>query len=66
MPLRPAQAALHRRTRRPDPPAVAGWCRAHLPRLEVVELGHGLHFVQEDHPHAIGRGLADWLSRLPA
>lgn len=48
------------------PPPVARWCRAHLPRLEVIELGHGLHFVQEDHPHAIGRGLAEWLSRLPA
>ncbi|PCC72961.1 haloalkane dehalogenase [Nannocystis exedens] len=48
------------------PPAVAAWCRAHLPRLEVIELGRGLHFVQEDHPHSIGRGLAGWLSRVPA
>lgn len=48
------------------PAPVAAWCRAHLPRLEVIELGPGLHFVQEDHPHAIGRGLAQWLARLPA
>ena len=42
------------------------WCRAHLPNLEVIPLGAGLHFVQEDHPHAIGRHLADWIRRLPA
>jgi haloalkane dehalogenase len=48
------------------PAPVVAWCRANLPRLEVIELGRGLHFVQEDHPHAIGRGLASWLARLPA
>lgn len=47
------------------PAPLVAWCRDNLPRLEVIELGRGLHFVQEDHPHAIGRGLADWLSRLP-
>lgn len=31
--------------------------------LEARFLGAGLHFVQEDHPHLIGQGLADWLRR---
>jgi haloalkane dehalogenase len=39
------------------------WCRAHLPNLDVVELGHGFHFLQEDHPHEIGAHLAAWLRR---
>jgi haloalkane dehalogenase len=47
-----------------QPPLVA-WCRANLPNLEVVELGRGIHYVQEDHPHAIGDHLADWVRRLP-
>jgi haloalkane dehalogenase len=46
------------------PPPVAAWCRANLPQLEIVPLGQGTHYVQEDHPHAIGRKLADWLRAL--
>jgi len=43
---------------------LVAWCRAHLPALGVVPLGQGLHYIQEDHPHAIGRALADWIRRL--
>jgi haloalkane dehalogenase len=32
-----------------------------LKSTRSVYLGSGLHFVQEDHPHTIGRELADWL-----
>lgn len=35
-----------------------------VPNLEVRFLGAGTHFVQEDHPHLIGQGLADWLRRM--
>lgn len=45
------------------PPPLAAWARANLPNLEVVHLGAGRHYVQEDHPHAIGKGIADWLAR---
>ena len=44
-------------------PLVA-WCKQHLPHLEVVPLGAGIHYLQEDHPHEIGRALAAWLPRL--
>jgi haloalkane dehalogenase len=47
------------------PAPMVAWCRANLPSLEVVELGRGLHYLQEDHPHAIGQRLAEWVARLP-
>jgi haloalkane dehalogenase len=46
-----------------SPPLVA-WCREHLPNLEVVPLGQGIHYIQEDHPHALGEHLAEWIGRL--
>ncbi|KAL7952922.1 alpha/beta-hydrolase [Trichoderma compactum] len=32
-----------------------------LKNIKVVYLGDGIHYVQEDHPHTIGRELANWL-----
>jgi len=32
-----------------------------LRNIKTVFLGPGLHYVQEDHPHAIGREIAQWL-----
>jgi hypothetical protein len=29
-----------------------------------VDLGHGIHFLQEDHPHRIGAELAAWYDGL--
>ncbi len=40
------------------------WAKAHLENLETVDLGAGIHFLQEDHPHAIGRELERWLGSL--
>ena len=37
-----------------------------LPKLDVIALGRGLHFVQEDHPHAIGEHHAAWVRRTRA
>jgi len=42
------------------------WARDHLSELEIVHLGPGLHFVQEDYPGEIGRRLAAWLKTLDA
>lgn len=47
------------------PPALVSWCKSELPRLDVVELGDFLHFVQEDAPDVVGRKLAHWISRQP-
>jgi haloalkane dehalogenase len=43
---------------------VVAWAKQHLPNLEVVPLGPGVHYVQEDHPHEIGRALAAWLPKI--
>lgn len=45
------------------PAPLVAWCREQLPNLEVVALGPGRHFLQEDHPDAIGRAVADWIRR---
>ncbi|MBN2025755.1 MAG: haloalkane dehalogenase [Actinobacteria bacterium] len=40
------------------------WCRRNLDNLEQVDIGEGIHFIQEDHPHLIGRELARWIEEL--
>lgn len=40
------------------------WARHALPGLRVADVGEGLHFIQEDHPHEIGAALADWLPTI--
>ncbi|HKA86900.1 MAG TPA: haloalkane dehalogenase [Haliangiales bacterium] len=46
------------------PAPVVEWCRASLPNLEIVPLGPGRHYVQEDYPHEMGRAIAAWLERV--
>jgi haloalkane dehalogenase len=46
------------------PRQVAEWVEASFPNLTTVDVGKGLHFIQEDHPRAIGRAVAEWLGRL--
>lgn len=46
------------------PPQAAEWLAGRLRNIETRYLGPGYHFVQEDHPHKIGLGLADWRRRL--
>jgi len=40
------------------------WCRRHLPGLTTIDVGRGIHFLQEDQPSAIGRALAEWATGL--
>ncbi len=44
------------------PPERVEWCRANLANLETVDLGRGIHFLQEDHPERIGVELARWIA----
>ncbi len=44
-------------------PAVE-WCEVNLKNLTSINLGKGLHYLQEDHPHAIGEALAEWYRGL--
>ena len=36
-----------------------------FPNSQVVNVGPGLHFLQEDHPHEVGRAISDFLDALP-
>ncbi len=44
-------------------PQTADHLKQHVKNLETVHLGPGGHFLQEDYPDEIGRGIADWLTR---
>ncbi|MFQ5662797.1 MAG: haloalkane dehalogenase [Terriglobia bacterium] len=44
--------------------AMVEWCRANLKNLKTVDVGEGIHFLQEDHPHRIGAELASWYDSL--
>jgi len=44
-------------------PAV-DWCRQNLRNLKVVDIGPGIHFLQEDNPDLIGSELATWYGSL--
>jgi haloalkane dehalogenase len=46
-----------------DAEAVA-WCRENLSNLQTVDIGDGIHFVQEDNPDLIGSELAKWYAAL--
>jgi haloalkane dehalogenase len=37
-----------------------------LKHCHVVQLGAGLHYLQEDHPDAIGQGIAAWIAGIEA
>jgi len=45
-------------------PDVLEWSKANMKNLKVIDLGEGLHFLQEDHPDAIGKGLDEWYQTL--
>lgn len=44
-------------------PATVAWARANLKKLDAVDIGPGIHFVQEDNPHGIGEAIAEWYGR---
>jgi haloalkane dehalogenase len=43
---------------------VVQWCQQNLKNLKTVDIGPGIHFVQEDNPHRIGSELANWRKNL--
>ena len=40
------------------------WCKEKLKFLEVVDIGEGIHYLQEDNPHLIGSELAKWYKSI--
>jgi haloalkane dehalogenase len=45
-------------------PSLAVSFSAALDNCKLVQLGAGVHFLQEDHPEAIGRAVANWIGEL--
>lgn len=37
------------------------WCQQNISNLKTVNVGPGVHFIQEDQPDAIGRAIAEWI-----
>ncbi len=46
------------------PPRAAEWAAWNFRNIETQFVGYGRHFIQEDNPEAIGRGIVDWYRRL--
>ena len=42
----------------------ATWCQDNMSNLSTVDIGEGIHFVQEDNPELIGTELANWYDAL--
>lgn len=40
------------------------WCRDNLPQLTLVDLGEGLHFIQESNPNAFAEAVNNWYAEL--
>ena len=41
-------------------PEIIAWCRENMTNFQTVDIGDGLHFIQEDNPTLIGEELAKW------
>jgi len=39
-----------------------GWCEDNIANLKSVDVGAGVHFLQEDTPHEIGEAIREWLA----
>lgn len=46
------------------PAETVAWCKEHIDNLQVIALGEGTHYIQEDYPHTIGQALAKWYHGL--
>src|SRR4029077_14029434 len=47
-------------------PAFAERFAASIKNCQVVPLGPGLHYLQEDHAEAIGQSITEWISDIVA
>jgi haloalkane dehalogenase len=40
------------------------WCQENLKNLKSVDIGNGIHYLQEDNPKLIGIELLNWYKSL--
>ncbi len=43
---------------------IVEWAKQNLKNLSTVDIGDGVHYLQEDHPHEIGSEIAEWYKKL--
>lgn len=46
------------------PRPLVEWCKQNLKNLKTIDIGQGIHYLQEDNPHLIGKELAEWYQSL--
>jgi haloalkane dehalogenase len=44
--------------------AIVEWCQQNLKNLKTVNIGDGIHYLQEDNPHFIGSELVKWYNSI--
>ena len=44
-------------------PEDASWMAENYRNIETQFVGYGAHYIQEDNPEVIGRGIVDWYRR---
>lgn len=44
--------------------ALRQWCETNFKNIESVDIGQGIHFLQEDNPHLIGEKLVEWFTKI--
>ena len=42
------------------------WCVKNLSNVTTANIGAGIHYLQEDNPHAIGLEIAKWYENIQA
>lgn len=45
------------------PEPIVAWAKANLPKLQSVDIGDGIHNLQEDHPAEIGQAIVNWMEK---
>jgi len=45
-------------------PELVQWIEKSIPNTKMVDIGAGIHFVQEDNPHGIGEAISEWYSTI--
>lgn len=44
--------------------AMVEWCQQNFKNLKTIDIGDGIHYLQEDNPHLIGKELAKWYNSI--
>jgi len=40
------------------------WIKDHFPNTYMLDIGKGVHYIQEDNPHKIGQEIANWYQKI--